>query len=153
MNICTIICSAFQARRIQKTYDYEDQSGTITGSIISIYGPGGILLVEYKTETNPSGSNIWQTNHILNGSSTIARRLRRKPATRPRNICIGTISAKWLIRQTIGTGMASIPRMEDPLVLEETINSPGTWRMLRAGCTIIWQDPIMRLCRDGRPRI
>jgi RHS repeat-associated protein len=60
-------------RRVQKTYDYEDQSGTITGSIISIYGPGGILLVEYRTETNPSGSNIWQTNHILNGSATIAK--------------------------------------------------------------------------------
>ena len=33
------------------------------------------MYVEFKTETNPSGSNVWQMNHILNGSTTIAREI------------------------------------------------------------------------------
>jgi hypothetical protein len=34
-------------RRVQKTYNYQDQSGAVSGSVISIYGPGDILYVEF----------------------------------------------------------------------------------------------------------
>ena len=62
-------------RRIKKTYSYVDQSGTVSGSIISIYGSGDALLVDYKIETRPSGSNNSRTNYIVNGSQTVARRI------------------------------------------------------------------------------
>ena len=62
-------------RRIKKTYSYADQYGTVSGNIISIYGSGSELLVDYKAETGPFGSNNSRTNYIINGSQTVARRI------------------------------------------------------------------------------
>lgn len=58
-------------RRIKKTYSYQGESGTISGSTISIYGPGGELLADYTNDTD----NISRTAYILYGSQAIARRL------------------------------------------------------------------------------
>ena len=58
-------------RRIKKTYSYQGQSGTISGNIISIYGPGGELLADYTNEND----NISRTDYILYGSQAIARRI------------------------------------------------------------------------------
>ena len=57
-------------QRIKKTYSYQGQSGTISGSIVSIYGPGGELLADYVVENGSSS----RTDYILYGSQAIARR-------------------------------------------------------------------------------
>jgi RHS repeat-associated protein len=59
-------------RRIKKTYIYQSQSGTVSGSIISIYGSNSELLVDYKTETGPSGPNNSRTNYIVDQNLAIA---------------------------------------------------------------------------------
>jgi RHS repeat-associated protein len=62
-------------RRVKKTYTYQNQSeATISGNIISIYGPAGELLADYTTENGPSGSNNSRTDYILNESEAVGKR-------------------------------------------------------------------------------
>jgi RHS repeat-associated protein len=80
-------------RRIMKTYIYQSQSGTVSGSIISIYGSGNALLVDYKTETGPEGNNNSRTNYVVNNGIAIAIR------TIPES---GSATTKYLHRNHLG---------------------------------------------------
>ena len=74
-------------QRIKKTYSYQGQSRTISGSIVSIYGPAGELLADYTIETDNSS----RTDYILYGSQAIARRPFSRVAARQCRIFIAII--------------------------------------------------------------
>src|SRR5205814_9657752 len=52
--------------RVKRTWNYQSGS-TWSGSLISIYGPGGTLLTEYKNETNSISGENTTTYHIQMG--------------------------------------------------------------------------------------
>jgi RHS repeat-associated protein len=60
-------------RRVKKTYSYQNTSGTVSGSIISIYGVRNELLADYTTESGPGGSNNFRTDYIVDDANAIAK--------------------------------------------------------------------------------
>jgi hypothetical protein len=62
-------------RRVKNTWSYLVGPNTVSGSMISVYGPGGELLTEYKNQTDVSGTQNTTTHHIQMNGQTIAKRV------------------------------------------------------------------------------